>query len=594
VVGGHVEPSSELPLSMSFSDTTQLERLADDDAAGVCVGFFLDDNDDTDDAHMDVDATSVRAAFLRDVVEQLGGTVVDDSDEQWFGCRSTLAGGRSGSPGVHPRKTTHLVVSPHAVLTPGILYFKALGIAIVTPQWVYDAVALGGFPAVVPNLHAHPVFGDATAQEVVEHDTLAEREAAVPEELRCDVTDLLGEEECATEKRAVSSVSPHSSSRSNVATAAAGVRVAPTRTTLSTSLLLPPAGLSSTLRQLHKEVAEEYVPAGEQARRPFYRAIFKDWMFYLYVPPIDLAPAHPAARLTRHARHSYLGDVAAALEQATQLIRLLGGTVTRNLASTFLDVVVDLTGFYERTIEAGRQQQQHRALHESLSCAYHDALQRLSQVPAACAEALRPTSSGTNAPPIVGISWLLYSILQRKRASVALFLLPAHPLAAQLAAIHHHGAEAAETTTAAAVDAVARFANNYVQTSAAVTGTTVSIPTPTFSGTTTSSSDTSSPLAFAATPPAAPPSVTTTERAYTDHVTQESLRSSSSPWPSVVEVLALQKTAQGPQEARKDAMHQLNTQEIVALLQTAHLDDSSPLYHPVSAEGKPNPAASFL
>jgi hypothetical protein len=62
----------------------------------------------------------------------------------------------------------------------------------------------------------------------------------------------------------------------------------------------------------------------------------------------------------------------------------------------------------------------------------------------------------------------------------------------------------------------------------------------------------------------------------------------------VVEVLALQKTAQGPQEARKDAMHQLNTQEIVALLQTAHLDDSSPLYHPVSAEGKPNPAASFL
>ncbi|KAL7696384.1 hypothetical protein NQL31_006150 [Lotmaria passim] len=509
----------EPPLSMTFSDVSLLRQMPDSDAADVCVRFFLDDDDDARGCNGAAESVNAGVAapfaFLRDVVVQLGGAISGDGNSssgskggeaQWFGrtlttttaaaAAATAASARhqngdGAASDVPPRKTTHLVVSLRAVLTPEILFFKALGIPIVTPQWVYDSIALGGFPVVVPHLHAHPVFGDVDPVDADHADAKPSVGAAADEVQDVDsaVADLLGGDDGAVRspKQAVQ---------------------------------VSPGGRASTLRELHKEVADEYVPAGEQAKRPYYRPIFQDCMFYLYVPPIDLASLHTPAKRARQASTaatgSYLGDVAAALVQATQLLRLLGGTVTRNLASTFLDVVVDLTGFYERTIEAGQQQQQQRQLQrmlrESLSCAYHDALQRLSQMPAARVD-VEPTKRSGNAPPVVGISWLLYSILQRQRAAVAPFIQPAHPLSAQLAALHN--GKRLEKTTAgrrkrktadgekdktAVVDHLSDEARNVVATS---------MPTPIFSDISSFPSSVDFQLSLSSPAPSASASATT-------------------------------------------------------------------------------------
>ncbi|KPA79646.1 hypothetical protein ABB37_05436 [Leptomonas pyrrhocoris] len=574
---------AEPPLSMAFSDAVLLQRLSDSDAADVCVRFFIDADDDDDDNgtfEPPLSAAAAEFALLRDVVEQLGATTVGDSDSLWFGGSARPHHGSHGGAWNGPRrKATHLVVGPHTALTPDILYFKALGIPIVTPQWVYDAVAIGAFPVVVPRLHAHPFFGDLVtavhARSAKAADETAELQLVVG-------ADLLGDDDGITVRR-LSKQSPRSTTSDAAFCAAAAVE---------SSSVVSPASLSSTLRQLHKEVADEYVPAGELAKRPYYRPIFQDRMFYLYVPPIDLASfaaAPPAQRRQqrRGASCSYLGDVTAALEQATQLIRLLGGTVTRNIASTFLDVVIDLTGFYESTVEAGRQQQkqlQHRTLRESLTCAYHDALQRLSEMPAADADTVMcATKTITDAPPIVGISWLLYSILQRELTDAAPFVLPSHPLSAQLAAVHestvkqaHAQVEEEVKEKATASPDVSESEDHVADAAVVHTPARRFIPTPTFSASSSSSPSSLGPLP----PPLA--SGLAADDSHLAHGTQEP--TSASPWPAVDVAKPHLKRTQGPPEAQKHSPQQPDTQEIAALLKGARQESSSP----------PCPSASWV
>ncbi|RNF24906.1 uncharacterized protein Tco025E_02421 [Trypanosoma conorhini] len=76
--------------------------------------------------------------FLCDVVEQLGGV-----------CLSRVFG--------RVRKPTHLVLGGRGELTPMVLLAKALGIPVLTPQWLYDAISLGEFPEVLP-AHLHPIY----------------------------------------------------------------------------------------------------------------------------------------------------------------------------------------------------------------------------------------------------------------------------------------------------------------------------------------------------------------------------------------------------------------------------------------------------
>lgn len=509
----------EVPLSTRFSDTSLLHRLPDKDAAHLRVRIFTDD------------AGGV-AALLRDVVVQLGASPVDDD-----------AIHRSGWAG-QGKKPTHLVASPAALLTPELLFHKARGVPIVTPQWVYDAIAMGGFPVVVPRLHAHPIFGDRETPAAAVNGGAAVVVTVVDNNTTREL--VLGEEnEEETRRAALSPLQP-----------------------LLQPLPQQQQPMSAQLRQLHKEVAEEYVPAGEQAYRPYYRPIFRDCMVYLYVPPVDLAAAHTSAtRRTPKTKgtmrndaqtHNYFGDVVAALEQATQLVRLLGGTVTRNLGSTYLDLVLDLTGFYEQTIEAGQQQQQQqqlrqqRALGESLSYAYHDALQRLSccQLPpandhadASMASAAEHVSRPSGPPPIVGIAWLVYSILQRQKADVTPFLLAPHPLAASLAALHVK--QAAVTT---------RCGSSGSESLAAPVAP-VKVPTPTFT-------DSSSSLS-SCTPRSAPA------------LSPEWTPSSPAPWPSMSLAAQQRKCARGPHAAQKDSVHQLDTQEVAAMLHAAQPSSSS-------------------
>ncbi|KPI90039.1 hypothetical protein ABL78_0899 [Leptomonas seymouri] len=572
----HDDDSPEPPLSVTFSDVSRLQRLSDSDAAEVCVCFSLDEGEEREDeiAGSMLAVSAAQFAFLSDVVEQLGATTVGDDDQRWF--RRSANG---GALHVHPRKATHLVVSPDAALTPKILYFKALGIPIVTPQWVYDAIAIGGFPAVVPRLHAHPIFGD------LESVVKTRNEKSVHEAVRREfiAADLLGDED-GTAVRERPAQSPFLTKSGNAFDAGA---VGPPVPTMSSSTASP-GGLSSTLRRLHKEVADEYVPAGEQAKRPYYRPIFQDCMFYLYVPPIDLVSASAPVKHTlqkERGNSSYLGDVAAALEQATQLIRVLGGTVTRNIASTFLDAVVDLTGFYKSTVEAGQQQQQCRALRESLSCAYHDALQRLSQIPAAYADALecKPKEAAL-APPIVGISWLLYSVLQRQRADVQPFVLSAHPLSAQLAALHegHNAAEERAGAKAEASLALRQPGDCLPDAGKAGTAVRMSVDTPTFSTSSLSTTSSSAPSPLES-PPLRNSSGLTPSSSHPAHFTQES--ASLSPWPAV-EVKPRLKCMRGPPEAEKHALQQLGTQEIAALLMATQKASSPPLCPSAHRGGK--------
>ncbi|RNF06183.1 hypothetical protein TraAM80_04074 [Trypanosoma rangeli] len=76
--------------------------------------------------------------FLCDVVEQLGGIFVP----RVFG---------------RVRKPTHLVLGGRGELTPMVLLAKALGIPVLTPQWLYDAISLGEFPKII-SAHLHPMY----------------------------------------------------------------------------------------------------------------------------------------------------------------------------------------------------------------------------------------------------------------------------------------------------------------------------------------------------------------------------------------------------------------------------------------------------
>ncbi|KAG5502894.1 hypothetical protein JKF63_04665 [Porcisia hertigi] len=424
-------PAADPPLLMTFTDLALLRRMTsvNEDvrsaAAQLCVCIFSDDGGGAA-------SSSSSSFFLRDVVVQLGAVCLllggDDGEGQscWFGhCTRTHM---EQMPRM-AKKPTHLVVSPHALLTPDVLYYKALGIPIVTPQWIYDAIALGAFPAILPHIHTHTLYGDGHAADAAVTGATPIVTAA---SATCSRDGLLGGEEDSGEAaraatRAVQRPLAHSTGDSTA----------------------PPLRLggSSTLRRLHKEVAEEYVPAGEQAMRPFYAPIFQDRMFYLYVPPVDLENANASggaagplrpSRVSRNSRNgSYLGGVTAALAQVTELLRVLGGTVTRNVESTYLDAVIDLTGFYDNMVEVGQtareQQSQARTLRESLSCAYHDALQRVSQW---SSSVHTHTASSPTPAPVLGIAWLIYSILTRQWTAVDSFILHEHPIAAQLAAVH--------------------------------------------------------------------------------------------------------------------------------------------------------------
>ncbi|EKF31117.1 hypothetical protein MOQ_005048 [Trypanosoma cruzi marinkellei] len=76
--------------------------------------------------------------FLCDIVEQLGGVCVP----RVFG---------------RVRKPTHLVLEGRGELTPMVLLAKALGIPVLTPQWLYDAIGLGAFPKII-RAHLHPIY----------------------------------------------------------------------------------------------------------------------------------------------------------------------------------------------------------------------------------------------------------------------------------------------------------------------------------------------------------------------------------------------------------------------------------------------------
>ncbi|KEG13278.1 hypothetical protein DQ04_01111150 [Trypanosoma grayi] len=83
--------------------------------------------------------------FLWDVVEQLGATCVP----RVFG---------------RVQKPTHLVVEGRGELTPMVLLAKALGIPVLTPQWLYDAIALGAIPKIIPD-HLHPLYNNKSSSE---------------------------------------------------------------------------------------------------------------------------------------------------------------------------------------------------------------------------------------------------------------------------------------------------------------------------------------------------------------------------------------------------------------------------------------------
>ncbi|TPP40776.1 hypothetical protein CGC21_8870 [Leishmania donovani] len=477
-------------------------------AAGLCVLVFLDGLADVDAA------AATLSSFLRDVVEQLGATCV---------------------------KPTHLVVSPHAVLTPDILFCKALGIPIVTPQWLYDAVALGAFPAVLPHVHAHPVYGDRQVADAAVAVAAPVTAAGVHRR-----EELLGAEE--DDGDAVESKAVWAGSK-------AGTRCPPR------------CRGSSTLRQLRKEVAEEYVPAGEQAMRPFYVPIFQDRMFYLHVPPADLANANAAggdagprrsSRASRDGRSgNYLGDATAALAQVKELLRVLGGTVTRNVESTYLDLVIDLTGFYDNMVELGltareqQSQQRARALRESLSCAFQEALQRVSLQPVpmdAGAASTAPAVSPT-APPVVGIAWLIHSILTRQWTATGPFALTGHPLTVQIATVHPR----AQVDGTVAASATVPYEP--------ATGS-VAVAAPVAEDALVAAGASAAMDALYAHTPSAPPS---------HEEAAESL--SSSVWSAVVAAAAAPhlKQARGPKAALKHASHQLGTQDIAAVLSDAQL-----------------------
>ncbi|CBZ27731.1 conserved hypothetical protein [Leishmania mexicana MHOM/GT/2001/U1103] len=543
-------PAAELPLSMTFTDLTLLRPLASEDekagvpVAGLCVLVFLD-------GLADVDAAAAPlSSFLRDVVEQLGATCVvlggedDDSGGRscWYGRHKYTHAERTRRIA---KKPTHLVVSPHAVLTPHILYCKALGIPIVTPQWLYDAIALGAFPAVLPHVHAHPVYGDRQVADAAVAAAAPVTAAGVPRRDK-----LLGAEEDdgdAVEEKA----------------ARAGVKTG--------TRCLPRWGGSATLRQLRKEVADEYVPAGEQAMRPFYVPIFQDRMFYLHVPPVDLANANAtgggtgplrSSRASRNGRSgNYLGDATAALAQVKELLRVLGGTVTRNVGSTYLDLVIDLTGFYDNMVGLGptareqqSQQQEDRALRESLSCAFQDALQRVSLRPVSMDTSAASTASQT-APPVVGIAWFIHSILTRQWTATDPFALIDHPLAIQVANMHPC-AQVDGTVAAGATVPHEHPTGSGAVAAPVVEDAFVAAGAP---------GAMDAPYAHA---PSAPPS----------HVEfAESLNSSV--WSAVVAAAASPhlKHTRGPQAALKHASHQLDTQEIAAMLSDAQLQSLSAL-----------------
>ncbi|GET89263.1 hypothetical protein, conserved [Leishmania tarentolae] len=543
-------PVSEVPVSMTFTDLTFLRQLAWEDekdraaVARLCVLVFLD-------GLADVDAAAVALSyFLRDVVEQLGATCVilgngagDDSGDGWCWFSRHKRAHVERAPRI-AKKPTHLVVSSHAVLTPDVLYYKALGIPIVTPQWLYDAIALGAFPVVLPHVHAHPVYGDRQVADAGVAAAVPLTAVSVPYR-----GELLGAEEGdgdAVEKKAVR------------AGATPGVRC------------LPRCGVSSILRQLRKEVADEYVPAAEQAMRPFYVPIFQDRMFYLHVPPVDLANANATGggagplRSGRASRNdcseNYLGDATAALAQVKELLRVLGGTVTRNVESTYLDLVIDLTGFYDNVVEVGltareqqSQQQQTRTLRESLSCAFQEALQRVSMqsVSMDAEAALAAPAASPTAPPVVGIAWLIHSILTRQWTATDSFILTEHPLAKHISAARPQ-AQVDGTVTTGVTMSHKHTTGSGVVAAPVVEGARVAAGAPAAKKT-----------------PYTPPAPPSHEEA------AESL--SSSVWSALVAAAAAPqlKRTRGPQASLKHAGHQLGTQEIARILSDAQLQSLS-------------------
>ncbi|KAG5477037.1 hypothetical protein LSCM1_05375 [Leishmania martiniquensis] len=587
-------PAAEPTFSMTFTDLSLLRPLASGEegeggswmVTRLCVHIFLEAVSEVDTSGGDAAAAAALSFFLRDVVEQLGAACVvlgsDDRGEHpcWFSrCERVRVGWRSCAA----KKPTHLVVSLRAALTPDILYCKALGIPIVTPQWLHDAIALGAFPSILPHIHAHPVYGDrhvAGARVNVAVVAAAAPAAGVGVPRR---DGLLGAEEeygyvvegdtlWAHANLALSSMSSSTSGSAAVLPADARAVAAGPRCPRRC------AGFS-TLQQLHKEVVEEYVPASEQAMRPFYQPVFQDRMFYLYVPPADLVnanatgggarPLRPRRASRNDHRGSCLGDAVAALAQVAALLRLLGGTVTRNLASTHLDLVIDLTGFYDSMAEMGLtaggqpwQQGRTRALRESLSCAFHDAVRHVSQQPTSmgAGDAAITTATSLTAPPVVGIAWLIHSIFMRQWTAVDSFVLDGHPLAAQIAALHPCA------QASAAVDTGATRSRDHATVCGAVAARGVEAA--------------GAPGAAMVTPCARAPVVPPSH--------EEAAESpSSSLWSAVVAAAAAPhvKCAQGPQAALKQASHQLSTQEIAVMLGDTRRE-------PLGVPGKAAPSTS--
>ncbi|AAZ10201.1 uncharacterized protein TEOVI_000540400 [Trypanosoma equiperdum] len=59
-------------------------------------------------------------------------------------------------------KPTHFVTEPDSELTPAVLLARALGIPVLTTQWLQDTITQGKFPEDLEN-YEHPVFGKRSA-----------------------------------------------------------------------------------------------------------------------------------------------------------------------------------------------------------------------------------------------------------------------------------------------------------------------------------------------------------------------------------------------------------------------------------------------
>ncbi|CAD2217339.1 hypothetical protein ADEAN_000481700 [Angomonas deanei] len=329
--------------------------------------------------------------FIYDVIRQLGAECVEDyyfeetdqpkkvGKKQPKTDPSTARSNSNKKLKLYTRaqsRPTHLVLEPDADLSPLILLCKALGVEIVTPQWVYDAVQLGTLPAIVPSLHLHQRYGDL---------------------------DREGAEEALTTSDFVA-LDDHYNK-------------------------------DSAIQRLNKEffakvLVEEIYPYGERWCRPLYKPILYNCCIHLVTPEDTLTEAISAHR-------SLLEGPMDALLQVTELIRVLGGTIGRSLdPHARVDLILNLEGFYTSSLHEESPVAVDTNAHpnnvcESLNGIVQSALQYMESLKASDPPEDKPVSDDNDntsdkdneAVPVVRIEWLVYSIVKREKVPIRPFIV---------------------------------------------------------------------------------------------------------------------------------------------------------------------------